>query len=118
MNVRVIEILMRVVNGRVRLVPKFRNLWNVQYILSAVAAGLTNTVIFHIVVIYVIGSGIGQRIYLLEWKPLIRVILVTVRLLLLVLHHAFAHAIFFVVFEWKVQVLDLVLLIELHIVCY
>jgi hypothetical protein len=50
---------MRVVNGRVRLVPKFRNLWNVQYILSAVAAGLTNTVIFHIVVIYVIGSGIG-----------------------------------------------------------
>jgi hypothetical protein len=50
---------MRVMNGRVRLVPKFRNLWNVQYIFSAVAAGLTNTVIiFHIVVIYVIRSGV------------------------------------------------------------
>jgi hypothetical protein len=55
----VIEILMSVVNGLVRLMAKFRNFWNMQNILSAVAAGLTNTVIFHIVVIYVIGRGIG-----------------------------------------------------------
>jgi hypothetical protein len=50
---------MSMVNGLVRLMAKFRNFWNMQNILSTVAAGLTNTVIFHIVVIYVIGRGIG-----------------------------------------------------------
>jgi len=40
-----------------------------------------------------------------------------VRMLLLVLEHALTHAVFLVVFEWKVQVLDLIFLIELHIVC-
>jgi hypothetical protein len=54
----VIEVLMRVENTRVRL-AKLRDLWNMQYIFSAVAARLTYSVIFQIVVIYVIRSGVG-----------------------------------------------------------
>jgi hypothetical protein len=51
---------MRVQDTRVRLVSEFRDLWNMQNILTTVAAGLTNTVIiFHFVVIYVIRSGVG-----------------------------------------------------------
>jgi hypothetical protein len=55
----VVEVLMRMKDTRVRLVSEFRYLWNMQDIFTAVAAGLTNTVIiFHIVVIYVIRSGV------------------------------------------------------------
>jgi hypothetical protein len=51
---------MRVQDARVRLVPEFRDLWHMQYILSTIAAGLTNTVIiFHFIVIYVIRSRVG-----------------------------------------------------------
>ena len=60
MNVWVVEVLVRVQDTRVRLVPEFRDLWHMQNILTTVAAGLTNTVIiFHFVVIYVIRSGVG-----------------------------------------------------------
>jgi hypothetical protein len=56
----VVEVLVRVQDTRVRLVPEFRDLRHMQHILSTVAAGLTNTVIiFHFVVIYVIRSGVG-----------------------------------------------------------
>lgn len=42
--------------------------------------------------------------------------MIVLGLLLLLLEHALAHAIFFIIFKRQVQILDLIFLVKLHVV--
>lgn len=57
----------RLQNVRVLLAStEFGVLWDMKDIFSTITAGLTDTIFINIVVIYVIGCWVWQRIYLLE----------------------------------------------------
>ena len=44
------------------------------------------------------------------------IFMIVLGLLLLLLEHALAHAIFFIIFKRQVQILDLIFLVKLHVV--
>lgn len=103
----------------VRALNEFRVFRDVQHIISTVAASLACAIFVNFGIRHEVRRWIWERVYLLEWKARVLVIfMIMLCLLLLLLKHALTHAFFFIILERKVKILDLIFLVELHIVSY